>query len=100
MGMAALLDLANYMAYNIAMKIANIAELKDRISEFVSAVENGEEIEVRRRNIPVARLVPIEKAKVNATKLGCGAGTGQILGNLTEPFMPDGDWEMLRDASK
>jgi prevent-host-death family protein len=87
------LDLAISMAYNIAMKIANIAELKNRISEFVSAVENGEEIEVHRRNVPVARIVPIAKAKVNATKLGCGAGTGRILGSLTEPFMPDGDWE-------
>ena len=92
--------MAKFKAYNMSMKIANIAELKNRISEFVSAVENGEEIEVRRRNVPIARIVPIEKPKVNATALGCGKGTGQIIGSLTEPFMPEGDWEMLREGKK
>jgi len=88
------------MSYNMSMKIANIAELKNRISEFVSAVENGEEIEVRRRNVPIARIVPIEKSKVNTTELGCGRGTGKIMGSLTEPFMPESDWEMLRAEEK
>ena len=51
------------MAYNLAMKIANIAELKNRISEFISALEKGEEVEVRKRNAPIARIVPIRKRK-------------------------------------
>ena len=41
----------------MAMKIANIAELKSKISEYLSAVENGEEIEVRKRNLPIAQCV-------------------------------------------
>ena len=92
--------MANYMGNNKAMKIANIAELKNRISEFIATAENGEEIEVRRRNIPVARIVPVEKVKVNITELGCGRGTGTIIGSLTEPFMPEGDWEMLREQKE
>lgn len=55
---------------------------------------------MRRRNVPIARIVPIEKIKVNTTELGCGKGTGEIIGSLTEPFMPEGDWEMLREEEK
>jgi prevent-host-death family protein len=79
----------------MAMKIANVAALKNRISEFLAAVENGEEIEVHKRNVPIARIVPIQKAAANTTKLGCGRETGRIIGDITEPFIPEEDWGML-----
>jgi prevent-host-death family protein len=82
------------MAYYIAMKFANIAELKNRISEYLAAVERGEEVEVRKRNVPIARIVPIHKEASNKTKLGCGKGTGRIIGDITETFIPEDDWEM------
>ncbi len=82
------------------MRIANIAELKNRISEFISAVEKGEEVEVRRRNVPVARIIPIGKGRANTTKLGRGKGTGRVLGDLTQPLIPEKNWEMLRDPTK
>jgi len=81
------------------MKIANIAELKNRISEYLAAVENGEEIEVRKRNVPIARIVPIRKDALNQTKLGCGKGTGRIDGDVTKPFIPEGDWKMLAKST-
>lgn len=40
-------------------RFVNIADLKARLSEFVEQVEGGEEILVCRRNLPVARLVPL-----------------------------------------
>jgi len=83
------------MINNMTMKIANIAEFKNRISEYLSAVESGEEIEVRKRNVPIARVVPITSEKTNKTVLGCGKGTGRILGDVTKPFIPERDWEML-----
>jgi prevent-host-death family protein len=83
------------MAYYIAMKVANIAELKNRISEYLAAVERGEEIEVRKRNVPIARIIPIRSQTSNQTKLGCGKGTGRIIGDITEPLMSEDDWEML-----
>ena len=86
------------MANYDAMKVANIAEFKNKISEYLSAVEKGEEVEVRRRNAPIARVVPIRKAAANMTKLGCGKGTGRINADPTEPFIPEGDWEMLKKA--
>jgi prevent-host-death family protein len=84
----------------MAMKIANIGELKNRISEFISAVEKGEEVEVRKRNVPIARIIPIGKGRANTTKLGRGKGTGRVLGGLTEPLIPERSWEMLRDPKK
>lgn len=78
------------------MKVANIGELKNRLSEFLSYVEQGEEVEVRKRNIPVARLVPIRIREPHRTQLGCGRGTVRIKGDLTEPLIPEGDWEMFR----
>ena len=82
------------------MKIANVAEFKNRISEYLSAVEKGEEIEVRKRNVPIARVLPIEKAKANNTRLGCGKGTGRIIGNLTGPLIPENGWDMLKENGK
>ena len=84
-----------YLAYNRVMKIANIAEFKDRLSHFLSLVEQGEEIEVRKRNVPVARVSPIQRPGKNRTKPGCGRGTVQITGDLTEPLIPEQDWQML-----
>jgi len=78
------------------MKIANIAELKNRLSEFLGYVERGEEVEVRKRNLPIARLVPLETRRPNETRLGCGRGTVQAKVELTQPLIPGRDWEMLR----
>ena len=38
------------MAYDMAMKIANIAEFKNHLSEYLAAVANGEEVELLRRD--------------------------------------------------
>ena len=80
------------------MKTASVVELKNRLSEFLSYVENGEEVEVRKRNIPVARVVPIFQPKMNQTKLGSARGTGKIVGEITGPQMSETDWCMLSDG--
>jgi prevent-host-death family protein len=43
------------------MRSVKIAELKDRLSEHLRAVERGAEIEVRDRDRPIARLVPVAR---------------------------------------
>jgi prevent-host-death family protein len=40
------------------MKVANIAELKNNLSKFISFVEQGEVVEICKRNVPVAKLIP------------------------------------------
>ncbi|MBN2442763.1 MAG: type II toxin-antitoxin system prevent-host-death family antitoxin [Spirochaetales bacterium] len=91
------LDMAMNRAYIIDMKIAHIAELKNHLSSFLALVEAGEEIEVRKRNIPIAKIIHIDQVKKNNTILGCGKGSVKINGDLTEPFLPLDYWEMLRE---
>ena len=80
----------------MVMKIANVAALKSRLSEYLTFVEQGEEVEVRKRNIPIARVVPIQREQPNRTQLGCGLGSVEIKADLTEPMIPSIEWEMLR----
>ncbi len=79
------------------MKVANIAEFKNHLSEYLAAVANGEEVEVRKRNMPVARVVPIRRAGRNRTVLGCGQASVDVKPDLTAPMIPDADWELLGD---
>jgi prevent-host-death family protein len=44
----------------MAMKSVKIAELKDRLSEHLRAVERGDEVIVTDRNRPIARIVPLD----------------------------------------
>ena len=85
------------MPYHMAMKVANIAEFKNHLSEYLAAVADGEEVEIRKRNVPLARVVPLRAPSRNRTVLGCGAGTVVVKSDLTEPMIPQDDWEMLRD---
>jgi prevent-host-death family protein len=41
------------------MQTVNIAELKSNLSAFLEQVRNGEELIVKDRNRPIARLVPL-----------------------------------------
>jgi prevent-host-death family protein len=81
------------------MKIANIADFKNNLSRYLAAVEAGEEVEVRKRNVPIARVVPIAKEAGNRTRLGTGRGTAVVMGDLTEPQIPEEDWNMLRGGA-
>lgn len=51
------------------MKTVNIAELKNRLSSYIQEVRAGEEIVVRDRNLPVAKLVPLGPTDVSAEEL-------------------------------
>ena len=88
-------DMARFMAYILAMKTANIGQLKDNLSKFLRFVEKGEAIAICKRNIPIALLVPHGPRKTgNRTKLGCGIGTVHIKEDLTEPMISEDSWEM------
>ena len=40
------------------MRSVNVAELKDQLSEYLTFAKGGEEVVIRDRNLPVAKLVP------------------------------------------
>jgi len=40
------------------MRSVNVAELKDRLSKYIGFAKDGDEVVIRDRNLPVAKLVP------------------------------------------
>jgi len=40
------------------MRSVNIAKLKDQLSKYLTFAKSGEEVVIRDRNLPVAKLVP------------------------------------------
>ena len=53
------LDISGLLWLYLAMRQVKIAELKDRLSEHLRAVENGAEVEVMDRNRAIAQIVPL-----------------------------------------
>lgn len=60
------------------MASVNIAELKNRLSYYLQQVRAGEEIIVRDRNLPVAKLAPLSAADTSAEELALVAA-GKLL---------------------
>jgi antitoxin (DNA-binding transcriptional repressor) of toxin-antitoxin stability system len=77
------------------MKTANVAEFKKHMSAYLEMVEQGETVEICRRNVPIAHLSAVAVKKKNHTVLGCGEGSVTYLADVTEPFIPSNSWEML-----
>ena len=78
------------------MIVVNIAELKNNLSKYIAVSEKGEEITICKRNIPIAKIIPVPgTAHKNRTQLGCGRGSVRILSDLTVPLIPEKDWDML-----
>jgi len=51
------------------MRSVNIAELKNRLSAYVTFARGGEEIIIRDRNLPVAKLVPFSPGDASEDEL-------------------------------
>ena len=55
------------------MKAVPIAELKSRLSAYIQLARAGEEILIRDRNLPVAKLVPLGAADTDSEELALAA---------------------------
>lgn len=44
---------------DLKMRSVNVAELKNRLSKYLTFARAGEEVVIRDRNLPVAKLVPL-----------------------------------------
>ena len=51
------------------MRSVNVAELKNRLSKYLAFAKGGEEVVIRDRNLPVAKLVPFLAEGANDQKL-------------------------------
>ncbi len=76
------------------MTTVNIAELKNRLSHYLRQVREGDEILIRDRNRPVAKIVPLsesddlaaeELALATAGKLSLGQGPLRLSSFLSLP---------------
>jgi prevent-host-death family protein len=72
------------------MIVINTHEAKAKLSEYLAAVEAGEVVQICRRNVPVAQIVPLPKprSEPRPTGLACDA----------EYEIPDSFFEPLPDA--
>lgn len=75
---------------------ANIANLRSRLSHWLEFVAKGNELEIQKRNITVAKLIPVRQEQKNSTVLGAGKNSAKFFGSLTDPFLSEKDWEMHR----
>lgn len=66
----------------------NVHEAKTHLSRLLARVEAGEEVLVSRAGQPVARLVPVHKAR-RRRRPGRFAGRGWIADDFNAPLPPD-----------
>jgi prevent-host-death family protein len=50
----------------------NIHEAKAKLSEYIAAVEAGETVQICRRNVPVAEIVPLRQPRKTPRPIGLG----------------------------
>jgi len=74
------------------MKSVNIAELKNRLSVYLNDVKAGEEILVRDRNQPVARIVPLVRSMDEDEELLALASQGKL--RLGHGVLDESFWTM------
>lgn len=74
------------------MKSVNIAELKNRLSVYLNDVRAGEEILVRDRDKPVARIVPLARSQDDDEELLALAAQGKL--RLGEGVVEESFWQM------
>ena len=74
------------------MKSVNIAKLKNRLSGYLKDVKAGEEILVRDRNQPVARIVPLARSRDDDEELLALASQGKL--RLGEGVVEESFWTM------
>lgn len=51
------------------MRTVNVAKLKDQLSKYLSFAKDGEEIIIRDRNKPIAKIVPFPSEGADADEL-------------------------------
>jgi antitoxin (DNA-binding transcriptional repressor) of toxin-antitoxin stability system len=73
----------------MTMKVVNINEAKAKLSEFLDAVERGEQVVICKRNQPVAELRAIPKKRTAPRTIGGATGI-EMPPAFFDP-MPD-DW--------
>jgi prevent-host-death family protein len=77
-----------------AMRSVNVAELKNRLSTYLTYAKGGEVIVIRDRNLPVAKLIPFTAEDASEDELALVAAGAMRLPE--EPLDLNQLWKMPR----
>ncbi len=72
-----------------SMKTINIHEAKTNLSRLLTRVENGEEIIISNRGIPVAKLIPFRASLDRRASLGQDRGRFIVPDDFNSPLPQD-----------
>jgi antitoxin (DNA-binding transcriptional repressor) of toxin-antitoxin stability system len=61
----------------VRMRTVNVAKLKDQLSKYLTFAKSGEEVIIRDRNLPIAKLVPFSAEDADELELKLVA-TGEM----------------------
>jgi prevent-host-death family protein len=93
--------LYQHLWYNINMEQISATEFKANCLAVVQRVQKtGKPIEITRYGKPVAEIVPSRPKAGKKSWIGSMAGTGEILGDIITPAIPESDWDMLKPARR
>lgn len=74
------------------MRTVNIAALKNGLSRYLNEVRHGEELLIRDRRIPIAKIVPLPQAAEPEAEEVALAAAGKL--RLPEAALPASFWSM------
>jgi prevent-host-death family protein len=74
------------------MRSVNIAALKNELSRYLNEVRQGEELLIRDRNIPIAKIVPLPQADEREAEELTLAAAGKL--RLPDASLPASFWSM------
>ncbi len=74
------------------MRSVNIARLKNHLSRYLTEVRRGEEIVIRDRKLPIAKIVPLTETGDLGTEELALVASGQMRGPKRP--LPRGFWSM------
>jgi prevent-host-death family protein len=80
-------------SYNSHMRSVNVAELKNQLSAYLHRVRAGEELLIRDRNLPIAKIVPLDTENVEADEYSLVASGQMTLPK--KPFREDRFWAIV-----
>jgi prevent-host-death family protein len=77
----------------MSTKKANIGELKTNLSRFVKGVKNGGKVLITERNVPVAKIVPLDKDDQYESEEAQLIAEGVLSPPRSNEPLPDSFWD-------
>jgi prevent-host-death family protein len=78
------------------MRTVNVAKLKNQLSAYLRYVRKGEQVLIKDRNTPVAKIVPVDLAQEEDEEILAMAGAGAVRLPDLPGKLPDWFDDLLR----